>query len=124
VIEWIFSILKQSFHVLLSVSPKFDKTTQAKLIPALVALHNFHRLNDDVEEENWDPDAQDFLNTPDPFWFPRPEPFDECQTPIELTAADLSVGITADETELANTCRDEIAACMWASYQAYLVTHV
>ncbi len=41
VIEWIFSILKQTFCVLLLVSPKFDKTTQAKLIPALVALHNF-----------------------------------------------------------------------------------
>jgi len=42
VIEWIFSILKQTFCVLLLVSPKFDKTTQAKLIPALAALHNFH----------------------------------------------------------------------------------
>jgi hypothetical protein len=48
------------------------------------------------------------------------EPFHENHGPIGLTTDDLSVRITEEETMRADARRDEIAARMWASYQAYL----
>ena len=101
------------------MSPKFNKTTQAKLIPALAAIHNFCWLNDSVEEEEvWDPDNEDGSNASDPFLVP--EPFQGHHAPSEPTVEDLSVGITEEETVWADAHWDEIAAQMWASYQAHL----
>jgi len=123
VVERIFGILKRCFRILLCISPEFLKETQTQIVPALAAIHNFRRINGDGEEDEWDPDEDRFDNA-DPFTFPAPEPFEECGDPFELTAADLSAGITAAETGQANARRDAIAARMWASYQAYLAAHV
>ena len=116
--------MKRCFHILLCISPEFLKATQTQIVPALAAIHNFRCINGDGEEDEWHPDREDVFDTPDPFTFPAPEPFEECGDPFELTAADISAGITAAETGQANACRDDIAARMWASYQAYLATHV
>jgi hypothetical protein len=105
------------------VSPEFNKTTQTRLIPALATLHNFRRLNDDIEEEDWDPNSEDGSDTYDPFLLPSVEPFNENHGEIGLTPDDLSAGITEEETTQADARRDEIAGWMWRSYQAYL-THI
>lgn len=119
-IERIFGILKRCFRILLCTSPEFDKITQTQLVPALAAIHNFRRLNNDIEEDDWDPNGSDPTDYPTSFLVPPPEPFQECSGSLGLTTADLSEGITKRETELADARRDEIATQMWASYQAYL----
>jgi hypothetical protein len=102
------------------VSPEFSKTTQTRLIPALAAIHNFRQLNNDIDEEDWDPSSEDGSNSLDPLLLPVAEPFKECDSPLGLTADDLSAGITAEETAMADAHRDEIAARMWDSYQIYI----
>jgi hypothetical protein len=49
VIERIFGVLKQRFHILVN-PPRIDFDKQARLPPALAALHNFIRKNnpDDI----------------------------------------------------------------------------
>lgn len=112
--------MKRCFRILLCISPEFNKTTQTKLVPALTALHNFRRLNDNTDEEDWDPDDEDGSDAPDLFAMPLAESFYEFGDSVGPTADDLSLGITEEETTQADARRDEIAAQMWASYQAYL----
>lgn len=117
VIERIIGILKKSYRIFRCVSPEFNKTTQTKLVPALAALHNFRRLNNDLEGNDWNPETKaDWIIT-DPFSVPVAESFHECKTLIELTTDNLSIGISQEEAVLADARRDEIAARMWAAYQ-------
>lgn len=117
--------MKREFRVLLSVSPEFDQATQIKLVPALAAIHNFRRLNDDDNDQSNNSDEGTESDDEDdcfgdPIFFPVPEAFHQNDDPMELTADDLSAGITRAETTRANARRDAIAERMWASYQAYL----
>lgn len=102
------------------MSPEFNKVTQGKLVPALAAVHNFRRLNNSIEEDVWDPDNEYGPNAPDPFLVLTAEPFRGYNDPFGPTAEDLSAGIMEDEMVRADARRDEIAAWMWASYQAHL----
>jgi hypothetical protein len=77
-------------------------------------------LNNNTDDEDWDPDNEDSSHAPDPFAMPSAEPFCEFCGSFGLTANDLSLGITEEETIQADAWRDEIAAWLWTSYQAYL----
>ena len=52
VIEHIFGILKRRFHILL-LAPEYDMDVQAKVPPALCALHNFIRQHDPSNIEDY-----------------------------------------------------------------------
>lgn len=124
VVERIFGILKRKFRILLSVSPELPKHTQIQLIPALAAIHNFERLN----RERSDPADDDFdadfaledgfseLLHPQPEW----EEVAELAGPSSLSASDLHIGVTTEETAEADRRRDRIAGLMWADYQRVL----
>lgn len=79
---------------------------QARVPPAMAALHNFFLKHDPVERE-------DIQET-------------EIEDPMPGYRADadygaLAAGATSDaEKERAETLRDEIADAMWVSYQAIL----
>jgi hypothetical protein len=98
VVERIFGVLKRQFRILIC-PPEVNMYLQARLPPALAAIHNFIRDHDpqdidDVEE----------LADPDP----------------GARTGELADGITrAAERERANRRRDDIAQQMWAQYQAY-----
>ena len=100
VIERIFGILKRRFRILL-LAPEYDMDVQARVPPALCALHNFIRQHDPS-------DINDFADLNN---FPH------------IRVGDLGVGelavqaVTAADRERASTKRDQIAQAMWESYQ-------
>jgi hypothetical protein len=108
--------LKQCFHILLGISPEFPKEAQARLVPVLCCLHNFHRLNDGDGNFDWDPEMAD---NSDPF-----ESFSESYTELEvqneLSVGDLVNGVTAEDVTAGDELQSSIAACMWDDYVDYL----
>jgi hypothetical protein len=96
--------LKARFRILVN-PPHYDMDIQARLPPALAAIHNFIRI--------YDPDD---INDYDNF-------FDEehgCREQQNATG-DLANGPPTNQArERGNSRRDEIAALMWADYQRYL----
>ena len=99
-IEHIFSILKQRFHMLL-LAPEYDMDIQARVPPALCALHNFIRQHDPSDIEDYS-DLAEFshIHVDDP------------------GIGDLAMHtLTAAERDSADAKRDQIAQAMWESYQ-------
>ena len=99
VVERIFGILKRRFHILL-LAPEYCMEVQAHIPPALCAIHNFIRIHDphDIEE---------FAD-------------------IEGHNVDVESGalaehaVTQEEKGRASAKRDAIASQMWDDYQELL----
>jgi len=101
VIEQIFGILKKRFYIL-THAPEYSMAIQARIPPALCAIHNFIRIYDPTEIHEFDEDTQ------------------------ELNPADQDVEVYGDlargpagavEKSRAEIKRDGIAQAMWESYQ-------
>ena len=98
VVERIFGILKARFTILTS-RPRYNLDIVARLPPALAALHNFIRIHDPNE-------INDFLQE-DPDLGPG-------------FAGGLADGFpNAAERQVANERRDEISQAMWIQYQGH-----
>ncbi|KAE9407629.1 hypothetical protein BT96DRAFT_809067, partial [Gymnopus androsaceus JB14] len=109
VIEQIFGIVKSRWEVL-NRPANFDMSIQARIPPALAALHNFILQFDPM-------DIEDFLNDPNIF-------NEELDT--EYYSNDMYGNLAMDtpsreEKEEAEKMRDEIAQSMWEQYQQWLV---
>ena len=101
VVERIFGILKARFTILTS-RPRYNLDIVARLPPALAALHNFIRIHDpsEINEYLQDPDLAEWLE-------PR-------------YVGELAGGFPdAAERLVANARRDEIAQAMWIQYQVH-----
>lgn len=111
VIERIFGVVKKRWAIL-TRPPHFSMKIQARIPPALAALHNFILDHDDT-------DLEDFADV-----------FDEtpglARDQEEEEAARRDVGTLSDhrtterEKALAAAKRDEIAQAMWEDYQREL----
>ncbi|KAJ7123469.1 hypothetical protein C8R44DRAFT_735117 [Mycena epipterygia] len=91
--------------------------TQAMLIPAIGALHNFlhiHDGSDDAEDL-----SNDASNTPQREGSGRLEEFIEVE-PREISAEELGWNISDEERARASARRDRIAKQMWDDYVALL----
>lgn len=98
VIERLFGILKARFAILTS-RPRYNLDVLARFPAALAALHNFIRIYDPTE-------IQDFLD----------ENVD--QGTEDLDTGELAYGFPdSAEKEAARNHRDEIAQAMWNEYQ-------
>ncbi|KAJ3019577.1 hypothetical protein NUW54_g43 [Trametes sanguinea] len=100
VVERIFGILKRRFRIL-TIPCKFSMSVQARILPALCAIHNFIRIHDSEE-------INDF---PTDFYDPSPG---ERNGNLGDGAA------SADERERAAEIQDQIAAEMWQEHQQIL----
>ncbi|TFK59919.1 hypothetical protein BDN72DRAFT_780076, partial [Pluteus cervinus] len=102
-----FGILKRRF-TLLDAAPEYNITMQAKLVPALCALHNFLRIHDPSEDpvSNFAQEPNTTIQTGDA------APVTEIETQAE--------GEETDEYRRASNRRDKIAQAMWAAYQEEL----
>ena len=99
VIERIFGILKWCFRILVHPA-EIDMASQARIPPALAAIHNFIRVHDPEELAS----------------FAESESFEPGFISGELAAGQTSPA----ERRQANTRQDEVAAAMWVQYQAEL----
>jgi len=103
-VESVFGVLKKQWSIL-TCPLQFDMTVQAKVHPALAALHNFIMKHDpnDIEQyltRNIDPNPSQ----------PQANEF-----------GDLADGaVTQREKLQAKAARDQIAESMWRDYQAVL----
>jgi len=104
VIERIFGALKKRFRIL-KLAPEYNMDMQARIPPALAAIHNFIFKHDTTEQE-------DFLDIPDPT--PGNPPSHE-----DLGILSQGAPNTAEKTR-AKERRDKIAQAMWDNYQALL----
>src|SRR3981189_3020985 len=103
IIERIFGIMKNRFTIL-AIAPHLDMDTQARLAPALAAIHNFIRLYDPDEIIELIDGAEDM----------------QPGTRVAQTG-NFAVGpANAAERASADRKRDEIAQQMWIQYQAEL----
>jgi hypothetical protein len=108
VIERIFGVLKWRFRILVH-PPQFDMDIQARLPPALAALHNFIRKHDPD-------DIADFDDVEDPQPGARAE-----EGPAAAGEGQLAEGLPrAAERRQTNERRDRIAQDMWIQYQTEL----
>ena len=86
-------------------SPEYSLRTQAKIPPALGALHNYihiHDPDDDAhEDDDYDSDAEEYSCAPPD----RP-----------LHPEDLGQHISEEEKDWATERRDAIAMAMWENY--------
>ncbi|CDO77576.1 hypothetical protein BN946_scf184936.g1 [Trametes cinnabarina] len=99
-IERIFGILKKRFPIL-RAGCEYDMKYQVRLPPALCALHNFIRIYDPSEIQ----DFQDVQGDPDR----APQTGELAEGPA-----------TRAERSRADSRRDYIAQTMWESYQGWL----
>jgi hypothetical protein len=102
VIERIIGVFKKRFKIVREDN-YYPMTMQARLIPALCALHNFIRIHDpsddmDITQEEIDEMLED----------ERPS-----------VEGNLQTGVTAVETERASRWREQIAQSMWVQYRDY-----
>jgi hypothetical protein len=105
IVERIFGILKNRFAILRS-NPNLDVDTQAKLAPALAAIHNVIREYDDIDimaQLDEDVDYNSGIEEP------------------SAGAGDLAQGpARTAERRQSDARRDRIAGEMWQQYQAEL----
>lgn len=109
VVERIFGVLKWRFRILVH-PPQFSMDVQARLPPALAALHNFIRQHDPDDMADVDDNIDD------------PQPGTRAEPPVAPAEGQLAGGIAgAAERRQANERRDKIAQEMWTQYQAELL---
>ncbi len=97
-VERIFGIVKRRFRLLVA-APEYSLKTQAQMIPALCALHNFIRIHDadDIPPPN---DFHDHFH----------------HNTRNNHREELGGQITSAEKQRAITQRDTIAMAMWEQY--------
>lgn len=102
-------MLKAKWAVLTG-PPEYNMEIQARVPPAMAALHNFILKHDSAE---WDDILDVGANDPNP---------GTCGQDANNNVGQLAVGL-ADHAEKAHSeaRRDDIAAAMWESYQALLL---
>ena len=106
-VERIFGCVKKKFR-LLSAGASYSVSSQAKMVLAICALHNFIRVHDEVDEENiYGVDIEEGGR----FQYPDAD---------QLRNYLGSGTVTREEQERASACRDDIANRMWVDYQLYL----
>jgi hypothetical protein len=94
IIERVFGVMKRRFKIIREVNG-YDLKTNAKIMSALVGLHNFLRAHDaDDVPEPWDGEDED----------------DDLPDDVE------SAIIRPADVRRAGTLRDEIANAMWTDY--------
>lgn len=107
VIERLFGIFKKRFKLAVS-APEYSIHTQARLVPAAAALHNFIRMHshftDDMEVPDTLPDS--VLETDAAY--------------SRLPTQDQSAAISNEEKKRASAHRDRIAKAMWTEYRREL----
>ena len=95
-IERIFGVLKKRFKVLL-LAQEYSLASQAQIVPALAALHNFIVTHDpseiSLQEVETEPNADDVWST-------------------------YQAAIPREERTRAGQRRDNIALAMWEEYNA------
>jgi DDE superfamily endonuclease len=128
VIERIFGILKNRFRILL-LPPEYDMGTQARIPPALCALHNFIRHHDPLEIIDFDNEvgSEDDEGDEDDEGEAHGEGEGEAQGEGEGEARSehgelSSSAVGPHERERAGRKRDEIANEMWDQYQQFLLS--
>lgn len=109
VVERIFGVVKARWAIL-TRPPEYDIEIQARVLPALAALHNFILMHDSQE---WDETLATELEDPTP------------GTRTENNDFGILAGgvTTAHEKRRSEARRDGIAQGMWESYQDYLREH-
>jgi hypothetical protein len=120
IVERIFGIVKRRWAVF-SRAPEYPVETQAKLVPAIAALHNFLRVHDSDDnaldlgstgeatsqgsmQREGSGSLEDFFN----------------YEPREISPEELGISITAAERARASARRDRIAQRMWEDYLVVL----
>lgn len=99
-IERIFGVVKKRWRILVH-PPEFDMDIQARIPPALAALHNFILDHDQS-------DLDDFVDVID-------------ENPGAAHYGNLATHhVTPAEKQRASLRRDQIAQSMWEDYQAIL----
>lgn len=99
-IERIFGVLKRRFRILV-IPCKFKMSIQARIPPALCALHNFIRMHDSAEIGEFPPDLVD-------------------PSPGEWNGSLGHGSASRAELHRAQALRDQIAQEMWEEYQQVL----
>jgi hypothetical protein len=108
VVERIFGVLKGKWDIFIR-APEYDIDIQARIPPALAAIHNFILKHDEVE---WEDILASFTEDPNP-GTQNNHSDDDFGT--------LAEGPTDDaEKSRSEARRDTIAQAMWDSYQALL----
>jgi hypothetical protein len=106
-VERIFGVLKAKWAVL-TRPPEYAMDIQARVPPAMAALHNFILKHDSMEWE-------DILD------MEMADPNPGVREGADFDFGDVAEGPADDvEKERSEARRDEIAAAMWESYQAVL----
>lgn len=97
VIERIFGVAKRRFRLMVA-APEYSPDTQAKVVLALCALHNFIRVHDpdDLDDQDWQEE-------------------NERRPPMPSTA-DLGGRVNQAERDRATAKREKIAGDMWDDY--------
>jgi hypothetical protein len=118
-VERIFGITKCRFAVFSHV-PEYPIETQAKLVPAIAALHNFLRIydrSDEATDLGRNGPHRESSGSLDDFVHDGPT------ETREITPEELGMHITEAKRNRAAARRDRIAAQMWADYLAYRQAH-
>jgi hypothetical protein len=102
VVERIIGVLKKRFRIIAEAND-YPMEMQAKLMPALCALHNFIRIYDPADD-------MDITE----------EEIESAVSQEQPASGTYHSGIAAAETARAAERRDQIAQQMWASYCAVL----
>ena len=97
VVERIFGVAKRRFRLMVA-APEYSPEVQAKVIPALCALHNFIRIHDpdDLDDQDWQEEIER--------QYPSPG------------VDDLRGRIDRAERSRAVARREKISNDMWADY--------
>lgn len=104
VIERIFGVFKNRFMVLVS-KPAYSLKTQAKLVSACAAVHNFIGIHDPSDPELLARASDTHENT---------------SAQLAQGFGDLGTGVTTAERTQVMAARDLIARNMWTQYQEEL----
>jgi hypothetical protein len=103
VVERIFGIIKKRWQIL-NNAPEFNRDIQARILPALSALHNFIVVHDPFDMDTFEEVYSD----------PQPG----CPTDFGSLATQVA---NRTEKTHAEKRRDEIAQKMWDDYQQVLL---
>ncbi|KAF7288467.1 putative nuclease HARBI1-like protein [Mycena chlorophos] len=130
VVERIFGVLKRRWAIFTSGAPEYPVETQAQLISAICALHNFIRVYDEEDDGSVEEDLPNTTGTPSTGTPAGPTPTRRDSSlhdlmlnePTEISAEELGFTITQAERNRASARRDAMAKHMWADYKAYMLT--
>ncbi|KAJ7667199.1 hypothetical protein B0H17DRAFT_950616, partial [Mycena rosella] len=112
-----FGVVKRRWGIF-TCAHEYPIETQAVLVPAVAALHNFVRIHDETD------DAEDLADEPpDPSQHRVSNGLDDFVEvePREISPEELGINISEAEKVRASARRDRIARQMWDDYVALLV---